>query len=129
MCLDFAQHEREGLCAPERKGESVLFAGYAALFGVADGAGDTIRPGAFAGTLAEGAAIPLYWQHNPRQRIGTVEALAEDRRGLRVIARLDSRQSRARLGDYATTTLADGLAATIADYRARRATLATGALA
>lgn len=71
------------------------FAGYAALFGVADGAGDTIRPGAFAGTLAEGAAIPLYWQHNPRQRIGTVEALAEDRRGLRVIARLDSRQSRA----------------------------------
>jgi HK97 family phage prohead protease len=73
----------------------VRFAGYAALFGVADGAGDTIRPGAFAGTLAEGAAIPLYWQHNPRQRIGTVEALAEDRRGLRVIARLDSRQSRA----------------------------------
>ena len=71
------------------------FAGYAALFGVTDGAGDTIRPGAFAGALTEGAAIPLYWQHNPRQRIGTVEALAEDRRGLRVIARLDSRQSRA----------------------------------
>ena len=95
MCLDFAQHEREGLCAPERKGESVLFAGYAALFGVADGAGDTIRPGAFARALAETTAYPLLWQHNPAQPLGRVEAIAEDARGLRVIARLDSPDSRA----------------------------------
>ncbi|MXP40055.1 hypothetical protein GRI75_00160 [Altererythrobacter soli] len=39
-------------------------AGYAALFGVADGAGDRIRPGAFARALAEGGALPLLWQHD-----------------------------------------------------------------
>jgi HK97 family phage prohead protease len=74
---------------------SVRFAGYAALFGIADGAGDTIRPGAFAKTLAETQALPLFWQHNPAQPIGHVEAIAEDARGLRVIARLDGMDSRA----------------------------------
>jgi HK97 family phage prohead protease len=73
----------------------VRFAGYAALFGVPDGAGDTIRPGAFARALAEAAAFPLLWQHNPAQAIGRVEGIAEDRRGLRVIARLDEQDSRA----------------------------------
>ena len=75
-------------------------AGYAALFDVADGARDTIVPGAFARTLAEraqagGDPLPLYWQHNPDQRIGTVELAQEDARGLRVIARLDNPASRA----------------------------------
>ena len=71
-------------------------AGYAALFDVADGAGDTIRKGAFARTLAERKeALPLYWQHNPEQRIGTVELAQEDARGLRVIARIDNSESRA----------------------------------
>ena len=69
-------------------------AGYAALFDVADGAGDTIRKGAFARTLAERQeALPLYWQHNPEQRIGTVELAQEDARGLRVIARIDNSES------------------------------------
>ena len=71
-------------------------AGYAALFDIPDGAKDTIRPGAFARTLAERRdALPLYWQHRPDQRIGYVEAIAEDTRGLRVVARLDNPQSRA----------------------------------
>lgn len=66
------------------------FAGYAALFDRADAVRDTIRPGAFARTLRErGAPLPLYWQHRPEQRIGWVETIAEDARGLRVIARLD----------------------------------------
>ena len=65
-------------------------AGYAALFGVADGAADTIRKGAFARTLAERKdPLPLYWQHRPAQRIGQVELAEEDERGLRVIARID----------------------------------------
>ena len=71
------------------------FAGYAALFGVPDGAGDTIVKGAFAKALAAGARYPLLWQHNAAQRIGSVEAIAEDERGLRVIARLDVPDSRA----------------------------------
>lgn len=70
------------------------FAGYAALFGVADAARDIIRPGAFARTLAERREpLPLYWQHRPDQRIGWVERIAEDARGLRVVARLDNPSS------------------------------------
>jgi uncharacterized protein len=73
---------------------SLRIAGYAALFDIADGARDTIRKGAFARTLAEQAApLPLFWQHKPEQRIGTVERIAEDERGLRVIARVDNADS------------------------------------
>ncbi len=94
-------------------------AGYAALFGIADGAGDTIRPGAFARTLAERGQgnlgpLPLYWQHNPDQRIGTVELAAEDERGLRVVARIDNPDSVA-AGQLARRA-ADGLSF---GYRAR----------
>ncbi|MBD3730721.1 MAG: HK97 family phage prohead protease [Sphingomonadales bacterium] len=72
------------------------FAGYAAIFGVADGAKDVIRPGAFAASLAaRQEPLPLFWQHRPEMRIGTVEQIAEDARGLRVIARIDNPQGRA----------------------------------
>ncbi|WP_347302738.1 HK97 family phage prohead protease [Croceibacterium sp. TMG7-5b_MA50] len=72
------------------------FAGYAALFDIPDGARDVIRPGAFARTLAaRREPVPLFWQHRPQQRIGTVELLAEDARGLRVIAQIDNPLSRA----------------------------------
>jgi HK97 family phage prohead protease len=75
---------------------TLRIAGYAALFGVPDGAGDIIRPGAFTRTLADrGDALPLYWQHRPEQRIGTVQRAEEDARGLRVIARIDNPRSRA----------------------------------
>lgn len=71
------------------------FAGYAALFDKRDAGRDTIRPGAFARTLAERggagkAPLPLYWQHNPDQRIGWIEQASEDERGLRVIASIDN---------------------------------------
>lgn len=91
-------------------------AGYAALFDVADGARDTIRPGAFARSLAErGEPLPLYWQHRPSQRIGTVESVREDSRGLRVIARIENTDSRAAqlLRERAVSGLSFG-------YRARR---------
>jgi HK97 family phage prohead protease len=68
------------------------FAGYAAVFGRPDAGGDVIRPGAFAASLAmlkaQGEPLPLFWQHRPEQAIGWVEHVAEDGRGLRVIARL-----------------------------------------
>jgi len=91
-------------------------AGYAALFNIADSARDTICPGAFARTLAERQEpLPLYWQHRPAQRIGTVEMVCEDSRGLRVIARVNNVHSRAAklLHDRAVTGLSFG-------YRARR---------
>ncbi|KQM20246.1 HK97 family phage prohead protease [Novosphingobium sp. Leaf2] len=67
------------------------FAGYAALFGRTDAGRDTIRAGAFARTLAERSdPLPLFWQHRADQRIGWVETVAEDERGLRVVATLDN---------------------------------------
>lgn len=67
------------------------FAGYAAVFDRADRGGDVVRAGAFARSLKRGAgAVPLLWQHEPARPIGRVEYLKEDRRGLRVIARLSA---------------------------------------
>lgn len=93
---------------------SLRLAGYAALFDIADGDSDTIRPGAFARTLAERERpLPLLWQH-AGPPIGTIESVAEDRKGLRVIARLDSADHRAAqlLRDRAVSGLSFG-------YRAR----------
>ncbi len=74
----------------------IRFAGYAALFDIADAGHDTIRRGAFARTLAaRDGPLPLYWQHRPDQHIGVIEYAAEDARGLRVIARIDRLASRA----------------------------------
>jgi hypothetical protein len=65
------------------------FAGYAAIFDRPDRGGDVVRSGAFAGALKRGAgAVPLLWQHEAGRPIGRIEYLKEDRRGLRVIARL-----------------------------------------
>ena len=74
---------------------TLRFAGYAALFDIRDAGRDTIRPGAFAQTLkawnsGQGGPLPLYWQHRPDQRIGWIEEVAEDQRGLRVIAAIDN---------------------------------------
>ncbi|OCC24451.1 peptidase U35 [Croceicoccus estronivorus] len=85
---------RDTACTPLR------LAGYAALFGIRDGGGDTIRKGAFARTLRERATgrlgpLPLFWQHRPGCRIGWVEHAGEDARGLQVIARIDQPASRA----------------------------------
>ncbi|MDR2857822.1 MAG: HK97 family phage prohead protease [Novosphingobium sp.] len=67
------------------------FAGYAALFGRRDAVRDVIRRGAFARALAERRGpLPLCWQHRPELRIGWIERIAEDARGLRVIAGLDN---------------------------------------
>jgi hypothetical protein len=76
----------------------VRFAGYAALFDIADAGRDTIRRGAFAKTLAgRSTPLPLYWQHRPDQPIGVIDHVSEDARGLHVIARIDRPDSRAAL--------------------------------
>ena len=81
---------------PSSEGRPLRIAGYAALFDKVDGARDTIRPGAFARTLAERSGpYPLYWQHRPDRRIGWVETVGEDARGLRIIASIDKAQGRA----------------------------------
>ena len=64
------------------------FAGYAAIFDRPDRGGDVVRAGAFARSLKMRARLPLLWQHDPKRPVGRVEYAREDRRGLRVIARL-----------------------------------------
>lgn len=73
-------------------------AGYAAIFGKRDRGGDIILPGAFAESLKAraGERLPLLWQHDGDQPIGEVESVAEDERGLRVVARLSDRPGVAR---------------------------------
>ncbi|TMJ18685.1 MAG: HK97 family phage prohead protease [Alphaproteobacteria bacterium] len=74
------------------------FAGYAAVFDRLDRGGDLVRPGAFAGSLKRGCgAVPLLWQHRPERPIGRIDYLQEDRRGLRVIARLADAEAAALL--------------------------------
>lgn len=95
------------------------FAGYAALFGRPDRGGDVVRAGAFARSLKRGArGVPLLWQHEAGRPIGRIEHLSEDKRGLRVIARLSAsasgREAAGLLGEGAVTGLSFG-------YRVREA--------
>lgn len=66
----------------------VRVAGYASVFDVPDKGRDVVRKGAFARAVAVAGGVPLLWQHDAKRPIGRVEMLAEDSRGLRVIARL-----------------------------------------
>ena len=63
------------------------FAGYAAVFDRPDSGGDVVRKGAFAEALKRAGEVPLLLQHKG-QPVGSIEHLSEDRRGLRVIARV-----------------------------------------
>ena len=96
------------------------FAGYAAIFGRPDRGGDVVKAGAFERSLKRGAgAVPLLWQHEPGRPIGRIDYLREDRRGLRVIARLSGsaagREAAALLKERTVTGLSFG-------YRVREAT-------
>lgn len=95
------------------------FAGYAAVFGRPDRGGDVVRAGAFARSLKRGAAsVPLLWQHDSGRPIGRIEYLREDKRGLRVIARL----SEGRGGREAAALLREGSVRGLSfGYRVREA--------
>jgi HK97 family phage prohead protease len=97
---------------------TLRIAGYAALFGKRDAGRDTIAAGAFQRTLAERCQpVPLFWQHRPDLRVGWIETIAEDARGLRVVASIDNPDggAAAAVKRGAVTGLSFG-------YRARRFT-------
>ncbi len=102
---------------PPPVGRPLRLAGYAALFGIPDADRDTIDRGAFAETLASREKpFPLLWQHRPDQIIGSVEQIAEDARGLRIIAQITAAHSRA------AKALAQGEVSGLSfGYRARQA--------
>lgn len=99
---------------PPASGRGVRFAGYAALFDRADKGGDVVRKGAFARALRNGAEIPLLWQHKAGAVVGQIEHLSEDKRGLRVIARLSDERAARLLASGAVDGLSFG-------YRVREA--------
>ena len=90
------------------------FAGYAALFDRVDQGGDVVRKGAFARSLGRKGPVALLWQHEPGRRIGRIEYLEEDRRGLRIIARLTDGEAARLLKGGAVSGLSFG-------YRVRAA--------
>jgi hypothetical protein len=84
-----------------------------------DRGGDVVRAGAFARAVRMGPrGVPLLWQHDPARPIGRIEYLKEDKRGLRVIARLSAgsagREAEALLKERALGGLSFG-------YRVREA--------
>ncbi|MDT0576525.1 HK97 family phage prohead protease [Croceicoccus sp. F390] len=99
------------------------FAGYAALFDKVDAGRDLIKKGAFLRSLAElrmsDQRLALLWQHRCDQRVGWIERICEDERGLRVIGCIDHAASRA-----ARLVKTGGLSGLSFGYRARHADMA-----
>lgn len=62
------------------------FEGYASLFGIADGAGDIVMPGAFKASLRTRPPekVRMLYQHAAAEPIGVWDDIREDARGLYV---------------------------------------------
>ncbi len=91
------------------------FEGYASLFNVADGGGDSVAPGAFAASLRRRGPgeVRMLYQHFAHAPIGVWEEIAEDSRGLYVRGRLvpeveQARDVRALLAEGALNGLSIG---------------------
>ena len=99
-------------------------AGYASLFGACDGGGDTVAPGAYAGSLTrladEGRRVRMLWQHDPAEPIGIWDEVREDARGLYVKGRLLPEVARAR--EAAALIAAGAIDGLSIGYRTLRAT-------
>ncbi len=100
-----------------------VFEGHASLFGVPDGAGDVVAPGAFASSLRKRPArdVRMLYQHFAHEPIGVWETIREDGKGLYVRGRLSldvvrAREVRALIADGAL----DGLSIGFRTVRARR---------
>lgn len=80
--------------------EDGTFSGYGSIFGNRDSYGDVVMPGAFAKSLAEhrrrGSKPKMFWQHDPREPIGSWVDLSEDGKGLWVEGRLNMEVQRGR---------------------------------
>lgn len=91
------------------------FEGYASLFNVTDGAGDSVAPGAFAASLRRRGAgqVRMLYQHFAHAPIGVWEEIREDAVGLYVRGRLvadveQARDVRALLAEGALNGLSIG---------------------
>ncbi|WP_240663401.1 HK97 family phage prohead protease [Sphingomonas sp. UV9] len=105
--------------AEVRPGETVAFAGYAAVFDVVDRAGDIVRRGAFAGARV----VPLLWQHRGAA-VGSLSFVGEDARGLRVEGMVEDREVARLVRSGAIAGLSVGYRATSVRQGVRRELLA-----
>jgi hypothetical protein len=66
------------------------FAGYASVFGTPDESGDIVMPGAFRKSLGLRGRhrVKMLFQHDPKEPVGTWQAIREDGFGLWVEGRL-----------------------------------------
>ena len=94
------------------------------MFDERDRGGDVVRAGAFAASLKAARAVPLLWQHRPGASIGVIETLAEDARGLRVVARVTHAAAAALVARGALTGLSFGYRVTAARGKDPRELLA-----
>jgi HK97 family phage prohead protease len=62
--------------------QSLVIEGYASLFGVEDLAGDVVRAGAFAHTLARSSSVGMLLSHVGGRTAGRWTTMREDGRGL-----------------------------------------------
>lgn len=69
-----------------------IFDGVASLYGQRDLGGDLIEKGAFTKTIGENPVIPILWQHDSREVIGTGQ-LKDSPSGLKVHGELDMEDS------------------------------------
>lgn len=64
------------------------FSGYGSVFGNADSYGEIVMAGAFTDSIkrikASGDPLPMLWNHNSNEPIGSYDTLSEDDRGLKV---------------------------------------------
>ena len=70
--------------------EDGSFEGYASVFGNKDLGNDVIKQGAFAKSIYDKKPkqIKLLYQHKTDEPIGVIDALEEDKRGLKIKGRL-----------------------------------------
>jgi uncharacterized protein len=68
----------------QNKRATSVIEGYASLFGVADGGGDIVMPGAFRDSIARKGPtnIRMLFQHDPAEPVGVWTEMREDARGL-----------------------------------------------
>lgn len=65
------------------------FSGYASIFNKLDSGGDIVMPGAFSKSLGKRRdRVRLLFQHDPKEPVGSWEAIGEDSHGLFVAGRL-----------------------------------------
>lgn len=74
-------------------GEFFIFEGYASTFGNVDLGDDVIITGAFAKSLAKNPTVPVLWQHQMSEPIGSSIELREDSKGLFIKGKLPREDS------------------------------------